>query len=161
MTLFLYYEHRELSRYLVQIIPWRRDSLPTPVFTGLPCGSAGKESACNEGDLCLIPGLGKSPGEGKGYPLLYSGLENSLDYIVQGVTEVQTRLSDFHYEHYSISLKNKDAHGDLLVFATINNRLYLYGLYMSSFYFSHSFSSVIHCWFQTFDFLRSAASRYM
>ena len=44
---------------------------------GFPCGSAGKESACNVGDLGLIPGLGRSPGEGKGYPLQYSGLENS------------------------------------------------------------------------------------
>ena len=40
---------------------------------GFPCGSAGKESACNAGDLGLIPGLGRSPGEGKGYPLQYSG----------------------------------------------------------------------------------------
>ena len=47
---------------------------------GFPCGSAGKESACNVGDLGLIPGLGRSPGEGKGYPLQYSGLENSKDY---------------------------------------------------------------------------------
>ena len=44
---------------------------------GFPCGSAGKECACNEGDLGLIPGLGRPPGEGKGYPLQYSGLENS------------------------------------------------------------------------------------
>ena len=51
---------------------------------GLPCGSAGKESACNVGDLALIPGLGRSPGEGKGYPLRYSGLEDSMDCIVQG-----------------------------------------------------------------------------
>ena len=43
------------------------------------CGSAGKESACNAGDLDLIPGLGRSLGEGKGYPLQYSGLENSMD----------------------------------------------------------------------------------
>ena len=42
------------------------------------CGSAGKESTCNAGDLSLIPGLGRSPGEGKDYPLLYSGLDNSL-----------------------------------------------------------------------------------
>ena len=54
---------------------------------GFPCGSAGKESACNAGDLGLIPGLGRSPGEGKGYPLQYSGLENSMDYIVHGVTK--------------------------------------------------------------------------
>jgi len=43
-----------------------------------PCGSAGKESACNAGDLGSIPGLGRSPGEGKGYTLQYSGLENSM-----------------------------------------------------------------------------------
>ena len=48
---------------------------------GFPCGSAGKESACNEGDLGSIPGLARSPGKGKGYPLQYSGLENSMDYI--------------------------------------------------------------------------------
>ena len=49
--------------------------------------SAGKESACNTEDLGLIPGLGRSPGEGKGYPLQYSGLENSMDHIVYGVTK--------------------------------------------------------------------------
>ena len=54
---------------------------------GFPCGSAGKESAHNAGDLGLIPGLGRSPGEGKGYPLQYSGLENSMDCIVHGVAE--------------------------------------------------------------------------
>ena len=61
-------------------IPCRRDRLPTPVFLVFPCGSAGKESACSVGDLGLIPGLGKSPGEGKRYPLQYSSLENSMDY---------------------------------------------------------------------------------
>ena len=74
-------------------IHWRRDRLPTPVFLGFPCGSAGKESACNAGDLGLIPGLGSFPGEGKGYPLQYSCPENSMDYIVHGVTKSQTRLS--------------------------------------------------------------------
>ena len=78
-------------------IPWRRDRLPTPVFLGFPGGSAGKESACNAGDLCLISGLERSPGEGKGYPLQYSGLENSMDCIVHGVTKSRTRLSDFHF----------------------------------------------------------------
>ena len=63
----------------VRKIHWKRDRLPTPVFLGFPCGSAGKESACNAGDLGSIPGLGRSPGEGKGYPLQYSGLENSMD----------------------------------------------------------------------------------
>ena len=54
---------------------WRRDRQPTPVFLGFPGGSAGKESACNVGDLCSIPGLRISPGEGKGYSLQFSGLE--------------------------------------------------------------------------------------
>ena len=67
---------------------------------GFPCGSAGKESACNAGDLGLIPELGRSPGEEKGYPLQYSGLENSMDYIVHGVPKSQIQLSNFHYYHY-------------------------------------------------------------
>ena len=54
---------------------------------GFPGGSAGKESACNAGDLGSIPGLGSSPGEGNSYPLQYSGLENSMNCIVHGVTE--------------------------------------------------------------------------
>ena len=54
---------------------------------GFPCGSACKESACNVGDLGWIPGLGRSPGEGKGYPLQYSGLENSMDCMVHGVAK--------------------------------------------------------------------------
>ena len=62
-----------------------------------PCGSVGKESACNVGDLGLMPGLGRSPGEVKGYPLRYSGLENSMDYIVHEVAKSWTRLSDFHF----------------------------------------------------------------
>ena len=61
-------------QFLGQEDPWRRDRLPTPVFLGFPCGSAGKESTCNAGDLGLILGWGRSPGEGKGYPLQYSGL---------------------------------------------------------------------------------------
>ena len=62
-------------------IHWRRDRLPTPVFLGFPSGSAGKESGYNAGDLGSIPGLGRFPGEGNGYPLQYSGLENAMDYI--------------------------------------------------------------------------------
>ena len=78
-------------------INWRRDRLPTPVFLGFPCGSAGKESARNAGDLGSVPGLGRSPGEGKGYPLQYSGLENSMDCIAHGVAKSRTRLSRFHF----------------------------------------------------------------
>ena len=62
-----------------------------------PCGSADEESACNAGDLGSIPGLGRSPGEGKGYPLQYSGLENSTECVVHGVAKSWTRLSDFHF----------------------------------------------------------------
>ena len=57
---------------------------------GFPCGSAGKESACNAGALGSIPGLGRSPGEGRGYPLQYSGMENSMDYTVHGVAKSRT-----------------------------------------------------------------------
>jgi len=64
---------------------------------GSLCGSAGKESACNAGDLGLISELGRSPGEGKGYALQYSGLENSMDCTVHGVANSRTRLSDFHF----------------------------------------------------------------
>ena len=64
---------------------------------GFPCGSAGKESSCNAGDLVSIPGLGRSPGEGKGYTLQYSGLENSMDCVGHGVAKNRTRLSDFHF----------------------------------------------------------------
>ena len=80
----------------VRKMPWRRDRLPTPVFLDFPGGSAGKESACNAGDLGSIPGLGRSPGEGNSYPLQYSGLENSMDCTKHGVAKSWTWLSDFH-----------------------------------------------------------------
>ena len=63
------------------------------------CGSVDKESACNAGDLGSVPGLGRSPGEWKGYPLQYSGLENLTDRrawwaTVQGVSKSRTQLSN-------------------------------------------------------------------
>ena len=64
---------------------------------GFPGSSAGKESACNAEDLGSVPGLGRSPGEGNGYPLHYPGLENSMDYIFNGVTKSPMQLSDFHF----------------------------------------------------------------
>ena len=64
------------------------------------CDSAGKESICNEGHLSLIPGLGRSPGKWEGYRLQYSGLENSMDCIVHGITKRRTQLSNFHF-HYT------------------------------------------------------------
>ena len=70
-----------------------------------PCDSAGKESACNAGDLGSIPGLGRSPGEGEGYPLQYSGLENSMDYVVRGIAKTRTQLSDFHFHQGFLSVE--------------------------------------------------------
>ena len=61
------------------------------------CGSTGKESARSVGDLGSIPGLERYPGEGKGYPLQYSGLENSMDCTVHGLTKSWTRLGDLHW----------------------------------------------------------------
>ena len=66
------------------------------MFLGFPCGSTGKELACNVGDMRLIPELGRSPGEENGYALQYSGLENSMDSIFHGVAKSGTRLSNFH-----------------------------------------------------------------
>ena len=81
--------------------------------SGFPGDSDGKESSCNAGDLGLIPGLGRSPGEGNGTPLQYSGLENSMDRgvwkaIVHGVAKRQTGLSDFHTHKQSFRNQNSD-----------------------------------------------------
>ena len=83
---------------------------------GFSGGLAGKESACNARDLGSIPGLGRSPGEGKGYPIQYSGLENSMDYTVHGVAKSQTRLSDFHFTSLSLScfMEGLSRHAGLL-----------------------------------------------
>ena len=93
-------------------IHWRRDRLPTPVFLGFPGGSAGKESACDVGDLGSTPGLGRSPREGKGYPCQFSGLENSMDSIVCGVAELDTteQLSlSLHFPSLSVISKYLNA----------------------------------------------------
>jgi len=77
---------------------------PLPGFQGsLPGGLAGKESIFNAGDLGLIPGLRRSPREGKDYPLQCSGLENSMESIVHGVETSQTRLRDFHSLTHSLT----------------------------------------------------------
>ena len=85
-------------------IHWRRDRLPTPIFLGFPCGSAGKESAF----LGSIPGLGRSPGEGKGHPLQYSGLENSIPCIVHGLAKIWMRLYFLGLLQYSCLENPKD-----------------------------------------------------
>ena len=61
------------------------------------------ESTCNEGDLGSIPGLGRSLGEGKGYPLQYSGLEKSMYFIVHAVSKSRIRLNDFHF-HFTLEI---------------------------------------------------------
>ena len=71
---------------------------------GFPHVSTVKEFACNAGDLDSIPGLGRSPGEGNSHQLQDSGLENSMDYKVHGVTKNQTQLRDFHFTYYSMKL---------------------------------------------------------
>ena len=81
---------------------------------GFPRGSAGKESTCNVGDLGLIPGLARSPGEGKGYPLYYYSLENSLDCLVQGVTKSLTQLSGFHF-HFLFAVINYNCYHESLL----------------------------------------------
>ena len=80
--------HKELDT--TEWLNWSELNWPTPVFLGFPCGSAGKESSCNVGDLGLIPGLGRCPGEGKNYPLQYSGLQNSMDYCPWTHRELDT-----------------------------------------------------------------------
>ena len=73
-----------------------------PITKGSAClGSAGKESTCNAENLGSIPGLGRS-GEGKGYPLQYSGLENSMDCIVHGVAKSRTHLRNFHFQRFCL-----------------------------------------------------------
>ena len=91
------------------------------------CGSDGKSSVCNAGDLGLIPGLGRSPGEGKGYSLQYPGLENCMDCIVHGVTKSQTqlkRLSEHAHSIYKRFVKSEsESH------SVMSDSLWPYGLY--------------------------------
>ena len=105
-------------------VPRAEENSELSFHLGFPCGSAGKESACNVGDLGLFPGLGRSPGEGKGYTLQYSGLENSMDYIVHGVTKSRTWLSDFHFTracaHYYAILNSM-----LIYILSPKNRVFL------------------------------------
>ena len=64
-------------------------------------GSAGKESACNVGELSSIHELGRSSGEGKGYPFQHSGLENFMECIVSGIAKSRTQLNDFHFSLFN------------------------------------------------------------
>ena len=87
-----YYATIRKNKVYLSLVNW----YPT-IKEGFPGNSVGKESACKVGDLGSIPRLGRCPGEGKGYPLQYSSLENSMDRIVHGVTKSQTWLRDFHF----------------------------------------------------------------
>ena len=82
---------------LVKNPPAMEKMQETWISASLIASSVGKGSTCNARDPGSIPGMGRSPGEGKGYPLQYSGLENSIDCIVHGVTKSWTQLSDFHF----------------------------------------------------------------
>ena len=83
---------------------------------GFPCGSAVKESACNMGDLGSILGLGRSPGEGKGYPLQYSGLENSMEESM-GSQRVGHDCATFTFSSSSIHRSSKVRRGILKFFS--------------------------------------------
>ena len=91
----------EMKRKMSEVsFSWKINNRhPSNLLEGFPGGSAGKESACNAGDLGSIPGLGRSPGEGNGHPLQYSGLKNSMDRgawhaTVHGVAKSRTQLSN-------------------------------------------------------------------
>ena len=93
-----------LALGVVKCWKWRSQTGVLELLSGglckeraFPFGKAGKESVCNTGDLGSIPGLGRSPGEWKGYLLQYFGLYKSMDCIVHEVAKSQTRLSDFHF----------------------------------------------------------------
>ena len=91
-------KHAEFHTILwIKPILCYKEEVKNSIPLGFPCGSAGKESTCNVGDLGSIPGLGRFPGEGKGYPLQYSCLENSMDCVVYGVAKSWTQLSDLHF----------------------------------------------------------------
>ena len=95
---------------------------------GFPCGSAGKESACNAGDLGSIPGLRRSPGGGKGCPVQYSGLEKSRDCRVHGVAKHQAQLS--------LSLSDNDE------FSNSPSGCLLFYLFCLNLYITVSFQSI-------------------
>ena len=102
-SVFLYDSTLSGMRYLV----WGMSYLVG--YLGFPGGSDGKEFACNMGDLSSIPGLGRSPGGGKGYPFHYSCLENPMDRgawqaTVYGVVKSQTQLSNQaqHMDKYKV-----------------------------------------------------------
>ena len=111
---------------------------------GFPCGSAGKESACNGGDLGSVSGLGRSPGEGNGYPLQYPVLENSVDRgpwraTVHGVAKSQAWLRDFHMSKISLLAQMHT----LLTLSLKNDAFCIWSLLISWYYFGTCSSCLI------------------
>ena len=127
-------------------------------FVGFPCDSAGKEYACNGRDLCLIPELGRSPGERNGYPLQYSGLETSMDYTVHGVSKSQTWLSDLHNHFHTILcfvqlIHSSESFNPILVYSSVFlfQLLYYSVMFYLSIFLSFWFKSLIfHSIIQSF-----------
>ena len=122
-----------MQETLIRFLGWEdlleKDRLPTPVFLGFPCGSAGKESVCNMGDLGWISGLGRYPEEGKGYPLQYSGLENSMECIVT--------KSRHCWTHFTFTFTSVGRHNPILWGPEWNKRVkegWIFSLYFLSWY---------------------------
>ena len=123
--LYLWEEKKQSSEGKINLLCMHKYTIALYTFIqGFPCGSTGKGSACNVGDLGSIPGLGRSPGKGKGYPVQYSGLENSMDCIVHGVAKSQKQLSDFHFHIHSITLQKKKNSKDVPGFRIFYSRSY-------------------------------------
>ena len=117
---------------LILTLPWL---FIWPLTNHFTSGSAGKESTCTEGDLGLIPGLGRSPGEGKDYPFQYSVLENFMDYTgdykVHGVKRVRQVWETFTFtsiSHFFTSIRTTFYHFILKVFSKKNKELYLHSI---------------------------------
>ena len=108
-----------LVQFLGQEDPLEKGQATHSSIVGLPSGSSGNESTFSAGDLGLIHGLGRSSGEGKGYPLQYSGLRNSMDSTVHGLTKSQTWLSKFPFSFRQIfGINHLDKDLDYLVHRT-------------------------------------------
>ena len=127
-------------------------------FLGFPGGSAGKESTCSAGDLGSIPALGRSTGEGKGYPLQYSGLENSMDCIVHGVAESDTTVIFTHSftNYFFLIISGRSLHFSLCksisLFSTTFLDFILYLLTFKATCITHLFLNLCNTKIQTSKF---------
>ena len=120
--------------------------LPVSCF---PCGSAGKESAYNVGDLGSVPRLGRSSGEGNGYPLQYSGLENSMECIVHGVrvghdwVTFTFQLYESMHSYCIIQFQKDDLWFEAQRFQSYRKPVHLH----STFWYPNCFTYYVNCWF--------------